>query len=347
MRVEVYGLSFRGPLHLGGHVLSLDTSLPFIPSDTLYSALFASWVRLGGDPKPWEEAFPRRLGNEVIPADPPFLLTSAFPRFQNTLFFPKPRVARRDQATAKDWKKTRFVDKGIFQKLAKGCPSDKLQFNPILLQQWLLLTEDPKIPAIAGQEEEIPRVTLDRETQASNLFSISCVRFGKGWGLWFAVAWRDPERPCAGRTFREAFDLALRELANQGIGGDRTVGYGSFSYTLLGTEEWPDPLPGRPALLLSRYHPRPDELPWVIRDSPGYEVEEIGGWSITAEGHFRRRHVRMLAPGSILIPKDASVLGDLVDVAPLDLQGRRLTSHPVWRYGLAFLFPFAGGDGRC
>ncbi len=344
MRVEVYGLSFRGPLHLGGHVLSLDTSLPFVPSDTLYSALFASWVRLGGDPKPWAEAFPRRIGNELIPADPPFLLTSAFPRFRNTLFFPKPRIVPKDQATAKDWKRTWFMDKAIFLKLTAGYPPKKFQPKQVSLQQGLLLTEDPKIPAIAGREEEIPRVTLDRETQASNLFSISCVRFEKGWGLWFAVAWRDPKRPCAGLTFREAFGLALRELAHHGVGGDRTVGYGSFSPELLDTEEWPDPLPGRPALLLSRYHPRPDELPWVIRDSPGYEVEEIGGWSVTAEGHFRRRRIRMLAPGSILIPRNPGVLGDLVDVAPLDLEGRRLTSHPVWRYGLAFLFPFAGGD---
>jgi len=187
-------------------------------------------------------------------------------------------------------------------------------------------------------------VTLDRVSSTSNLFHVGRVEFGDDAGLWFGVIWRDPERPCGDVTFKEAFKIALKALSQSGIGGERSVGYGVFDYELMDEFNWPEPSPGKPALLLSRYNPRPDELPHVLRDAPGYLLEEVRGWTFSPHGQFRRRSIVMLKEGSVIRPRNG-VMGHVVDVGPIHAEKKEpLLPHPVWRYGLAALFPLGGGE---
>lgn len=352
MRIAVYKLVFSRGVHVGAYGIGTEGVRVTIPSDTLFSALLSAWISLGNDPDLWCSQFPCTKGDEHASADPPFLLTSAFPYKGSVLFFPKPldpsyaqEIPEKDK---KRWKRLSFVSETFLLKLAKGTSimeiigEGEFRLNG---EVFLHRSENKEIPngSVIWKEHTIPRVALDRVSSASNLFHVGRVDFEDDAGLWFGVVWRDPERPCGNASFKKAFEIALKALSHFGIGGDRSVGYGTFSYKLMDEFNWPDPAPGRPALLLSRYNPRPDELPHVLRDAPGYRLEEVRGWTFSPHGQYRRRSIVMLKEGSVVRAQD-NVMGHIVDVGPLHAETNEpLLCHPVWRYGIATLFPLGGG----
>lgn len=318
MQVSLYRLTFPSGFHLAPHELALNETLPTIPSDTLFSALVQAWIRAGGDPQAWLAPF--------TAGDPPFLLTSAFPWIREKVkengqekvregpWFPKPLHLR----PSPEWKEVPFLPEDVFFRLARGEPAGTPPaWPPSAEKPWAI--------------EEIPRVSLDRVTLRSNLFYIARVHFREGCGLWFGVAWRDPERPCGRHTFRQAFALALEELATTGLGGDRGVGYGRFLWKLAAETTWPDPNPQGFGVLLSRFHPKKQELE-ALRDARAWRLVEVAGFAETAVGHVRRKRVRLVAEGSVL---PARLQGDLADLTP-----NAFGAHRIWRYGLAFLYPW-------
>jgi len=353
MKVAVYKLRFPHGIHVGAYGIGTEDVRITIPADTLFSALLSAWIGLGNDPEPWTSEFPRTHDKETLDADPPFLLTSAFPYKGSVLFLPRPldpsylqKIPEKDR---KKWKKLPFISETLLLKMAKGASFEEiLNEGEFRLKGKVFVHRDEskEIPdgSPVWEEHTVPRVTLDRVSSTSNLFHVGRVEFAKGAGLWFGVIWRDSERPCGDVTFKEAFEIALKALSQSGIGGERSVGYGVFNYELMDEFNWPEPLPGRPALLLSRYNPRPDELPEVLRDAPGYLLEEVRGWTFSPHGQFRRRSIVMLKEGSVIRPRNG-VMGHVVDVGPLHAEKKEpLLPHPVWRYGLAAVFPLGGGE---
>ena len=357
MDVRIYKLRFPHGVHVGAHGIGTEGVRVTIPSDTIFSALLSAWISTGNDPEPWYSQFPCTKGDDHASADPPFLLTSAFPYKGNILFFPKPLAAAANgeipEKEKKAWKKLDFVSETILLKLAKGASIAELIREGTFLHNGKVFShrddrsvvpEDAKI----WEEMEIPRVTLDRVSSASNLYHVGRVEFAEDAGLWFGVIWRDPERPCGDVTFKEAFDLALKALSHSGIGGDRSVGYGIFKLvkhdgSVTDEKEWPDPEPGKPAMLLSRYNLRPDEIPQVLRDALGYQLEEVRGWTSSPHGQYRRRSIVMLKEGSVIRAQEGT-MGHIVDVGPLHVETKKpMLPHPVWRYGLAVLYPLGGG----
>jgi len=353
MRVAVYKLAFPHGIHVGAYGIGTEGVRITIPADTLFSALLSAWIGLGNDSEPWISHFPRTDDEKAIPADPPFLLPSAFPYKGSNLFLPKPlapdflqKVSEKDR---KKWKKLPFISETLLLKLAKGASFEEiLDEGEFRLNGNVFVHRDESkmIPdgSPVWEEHTVPRVTLDRVSSTSNLFHVGRVEFADDAGLWFGVIWRDPERPCGDVTVKEAFETALKALSQSGIGGERSVGYGVFDYELMDEFNWPEPSPGKPALLLSRYNPRPDELPDVLRDAPGYLLEEVRGWTYSPHGQFRRRSIVMLKEGSVIRPRNG-VMGHVVDVGPIHAEKKEpLLPHPVWRYGLAALFPLGGGE---
>ncbi len=307
MRVSLYRLVFPTGFHLAPHEheLSLSETLPTIPADTIFSALVQAWARLGGDPAAWLAPF--------LQHNPPFLLTSAFPWAEDQPWFPRPLSFQPNR----EWKDVSFLPEALFFQLAKGRWEQR---SPHELKRkfWEI--------------QEVPRVSLDRLTMKSNLFTVARVRFAQGCSLWLGVAWLNPDLPCGKYPFREAFALALGELAETGMGGDRNVGYGRFHPEHVDDVTWPDPKTEGLGVLLSRLWPREDEL-GLLRKSPAWRFTEVGGFARTAEGrHIRRLRVRLVVEGSVL---PAGVRGGLVNLAPPNF-----TAHPIWRYGLALLYPW-------
>lgn len=307
MRVSLYRLSFPHGFHLAPHEhdLSLSETLPAIPADTIFSALVQAWVRLGEDPGHWLNPF--------LQGEPPFLLTSCFPWAEDQPWFPKPLSFQ----PALEWKDIAFLPESLFFRVAKG-EKVQVKHNELRKKFW--------------EVQELPRVSLDRLTLRSNLFAVARVRFSEGCGLWFGVAWLNPDLPCGKHRFRAAFERALQELAETGVGGDRSVGYGRFHPEHVDDVTWPEPKPEGCGVLLSRLWPQESEL-GLLRKSQVWRFTEVGGFARTCEGeHVRRLRVRLVVEGSVV---PAGIRGGLVDLAPPGL-----TPHPIWRYGLAFLYPW-------
>ncbi len=352
MRVSVYKLRFPHGVHIGAYGIGTEGVQVTISSDTLFSALLSAWIGLGNDPDAWCSQFPCTKGAQHTHADPPFLLTSAFPYRDRILFFPKPIDPNYAQTVSenekKKWKKLDYISEAVLSEMRKGTTGSKLLVAGAFKHDgnvFLLKSEAEEIPedTVFWRMQTIPRVAVDRTSSASNLFHVGRVEFAYGAGLWFGVIWRDPYRRCGDYSFKEAFEISLKELSRSGIGGERTYGYGVFEIFDKKDVEWPDPEPGKPALLLSRYNPRPDELPDVLRNAKGYALEEVRGWTYSPHGQYRRRSIVMLKEGSVLVP-EKELYGHVVDVGPIHVETQKpLLPHPVWRYGLAALYPLGGG----
>jgi len=191
---------------------------------------------------------------------------------------------------------------------------------------------------------QVPRVTVDRINSASEIFHAGRVTFAPGCGLWFGVAWHRPQDRVGNTnlTYHEAFARALDLLADDGLGGERSTGYGAFTHD---QEKEPlslaDPTPGGLALLLSRYHPQPKELPAALAgDKTAYELISVGGWLRSWDGAAqRRKRLWLVAEGSVVRAVGPGPWGDLVDVRPTYGSPAGDLPHPVWRYGLALGVP--------
>jgi CRISPR-associated protein Csm4 len=185
---------------------------------------------------------------------------------------------------------------------------------------------------------QVPRVTVSRITSTSQIFHAGRVCFAPDCGLWLGIHWYGPEARLGQTTFREALERLFTLLGDDGLGGERTAGYGAFRWGRAAEPlQLPDPAPGAPALLLSRYHPRAAELPDVLTRAQAYTLTPVGGWLRTWDGAAqRRRRVWLVSEGSIVHAMGQLPWGDVVDVRPVyRASGDLGIPHPVWRCGLA------------
>lgn len=364
--LSTYYLHFHSGLHLSASSVRLEESQVTLPSDTLFAALTHTWRYAGGDVEAWCSAFEQ---------DPPAIIGSAFPFAGGIRFFPMPvrlewlfgRQTLRERGTA--LKRLRFLSEGLLRRALDGQRLDDYLFprdeyaepeQGAALQEgdlWLSVDEVPALPdhmqpargrlfalrrAAVWDRQSVPRVRVGRLTSASNLFHVGRTTFAPGCGLWFAVLWRDRGRPIGETTASAAFDQALAQLQDAGLGGERTAGYGSFRLAEPAELALPDPAPGGLAYLLNRYHPTEDDVEAgaLAGDGVAYKLETVGGFlqSPDAPAQLRRR-LRLIAPGS-LVRLPGAVAGDLADVRP-NYPGAAFP-HPVLRHGYALGAGIAG-----
>lgn len=366
-----YHLTFRGGLHVGRGAESLEESELSIPSDTLFAAVVDAWRHLGGDAQEFARPFVGEVPDPpfLISSAFPFAGKVRFypmPVDRRALFSP----GTFDEH-AKMLKRIRYFSEGLLRKAQEGklldhdlFPADE-NTDPttgVALQGgslWLLTTEADDLPEALRLKKEngranprplralrhlnvwdqrlAPRVSVDRISSASNVFHAARVTFAEGCGLWFAVHWRKPEQTFSpGVTFRQAFTSALSALQENGLGGERSTGYGAFHFRDGSPLSLPEAEPGAPALLLSRYHPRQDELPEVLtHPKAAYSLVAVGGWLRTPDGPAqRRKRLWMVAEGSTVCPRSFPP-GDVVDVRPTYQSLASDVPHPVYRLGLA------------
>jgi CRISPR-associated protein Csm4 len=359
-----YQLAFHGGLHLGTRGVNLEEAGVSLPADTLFAALLDAWRRAGGDAADLAAPF------TAAPPDPPFLLTSAFPYAGEVRFYPLPlaltalfstkTLRRRSKAI----KRIRYISEALLHKALTGerldddlFPDDE-EAEPqrgLALQGgelWLTVEEAAHLPEGLRRDPgrrralrylklwgsgRVPRVTVSRITSASTIFHAGRVSFAAGCGLWFGLAWRDRERQVGAGplSFRQAFEQALALLQHEGLGGERSSGYGAFTLQEGEAFTLPDPTPGGLALLLSRYHPRQEELPQALTaGDTAYDLVSVAGWLRSPDGPAqRRKRLILVAEGSLVRPP-AFPAGDVTDVRP-DYEGGPGVPHPVYRYGLA------------
>lgn len=334
--------------HFGRQGHELETSVETFPSDSLFGAIVTVYRELFGDVA--EFLYPWEIGQ------PPFVLSSVFPYVGDLPLFPMPRLRVNLEPVPgrrKRLKNLKYVSPTILNHLLNGDamdnyfgddgPAVSLQNGSIWLDaseidalpSGLLrsLPRNPQRQALAlrshsvWHSEPVPRVTIDRITNSSNIYQVGRTVFADGCGLWVLADIHDRG---------QILESLLADLGIRGIGGERNSGYGAFS---LGEPfaEITLPPPGDAArvMTLSRYHPRYEELAAnVLRGGASYELVTVGGWLASPNGKAqRRRRVRMIEAGSVL-EHTTPILGQLVDVRPV-YEAPGAPPHPVYRNGYA------------
>ena len=322
--------------HLGREGLEQEKVEVTFASDSLFSALIATTAQLwGGDQAgEWCES-------------PPFQVTTAFPYLGDVLLFPKPQTRlavtnAENPKLAKQLKKIEFLSWGILQEVLQG-KDLSAHFKPCNLYNggkvWVTEAEHHLLPPPGADDkfwdiDHVPRVTVDRVTNQTTIYRVARTVFTEGCGLWFMV---DDDLPDG------EFETLLSLLADEGIGGDRTSGYGAFTTERI---ENPPRLPKIPsegyAMTLSRYNPCAKEIEeGVLEGEASYALVTVGGHFHVAgqQGSYRQR-VRMIESGSILNISGTEPKGRVVNVRPpIDPDNKRQSRLPdfIARDGRAFL----------
>lgn len=372
--LQPVALHFLQGLHVGTRGVNLEESGVDIPSDTLFSALVDTWSRTGGDPDLWSRPF--RDGDPPFLLTSAFPFAGAVRFYPAPVDLRLLMPSDRSKETAeKSLKRVRFLSEGLLRRAlwGQGLPEfltepDERPSKPaddqytVRLQDGALcllpeevdqLPEGMRLNAqgakrslrlLKGQtvwrSERTPRVTVDRINSASNIFHAGRARFAPGCGLWVGIQWRNADMPVADRSglsHREALQSTLAMLGDEGIGGERSAGYGAFE-PMWGEEfHLRDARAGRAAWLLSRYLPAPTESPDCLSGaSTAYNLIRVGGWARALQAaDQRRKQIHFLTAGSLISWPSSSPVGAVVDLQPRSTESAGGFPHPVWRSGLA------------
>lgn len=316
LRIKLKPKSF---LHLGEREGWLEGSKVHIPSDTLFSALCHVHLLLYGEVETFIQAFK---------SDPPFLLSSAFPFWDDDYYFPLPK----NQLTKeKELKKIKFVNLNLLTRLLSGDSLDDLKEEIETDQSLDCLprlnkSKEIKVRLVPWQIEDVPRVSLSRFNNhpGENYFHFGQVHFTENAGLFVLVRFKD-------KSWEPKVRALFNLLADEGVGGDRTAGKGLFYAPEFDYLSMPDTDGANGVYAASTYFPAEDELEALA--SGYYELELRKGYIFSpANKSYRRRSLRLFSEGSVL--PAVSLKGTLVEITP-----QIFKAHPVYRYGFLFSIP--------
>lgn len=315
MRLTVE-MRFRGPVRIGTGGFGMEGSGLIFHSDTLFSALYIAWMQLYGGPPP------------------ELRISSAFPRVEGVVYYPRPQLAipglpsDEELAFGKPLKALRLVDERSFFRWV-GETAFRTEDVRAMLEAEKVLDERTAV-------RDRPRAAVDRFGAGTNLYWVGETFFADGDGLTFFAEVPDGEA--------DRFSRAVEWLGDEGIGGRRSSGYGTFEprFSALWPFEAATAAGGGGSaaryVLLSLYGPNADERRRIGELLQAYQLVERTGWTESVDGQPGLRHCRvvMVAEGSVL---REPVEGGIVDVAPDGFP------HPVYRYGKAFLVGASASDG--
>lgn len=327
MKLRAYKLHFTEPLHISDARSDYGTGETLLHSDGFYAALIASLAKLGVE----------------VSADLNCTISSLFPFTSSTkkpeesiYFFPKPFLDFKSYTQFDDIKKLKrieWLDKSYFEGLLKG-EIDK-PVNETTIQESFLTEKEINQDFI--ERQVVPRVAIPRSQSENdgetNIFYIEKTYFAKGSGLFFLQT---------GET--KLLEQALNLLQYEGIGTDRNVGFGSFTYEKI--EEFNLEIPESTdySVALSLFNPSEDfSFNLSLQDkNTAWDIIKRGGW-ITTEGNIgsRKKSVYMFREGSIFKGLNSNYTAGKVDIdlKPDESEGFTPPEHPIWRSGKALFLP--------
>lgn len=319
-------LTFTTPLHISNARSDYGISETFIHSDTLYSAIISAWSNLG------ITAYIPESANTSLP----FTLSSLFPYFhandEYTYFLPKPASFHPKVPIDlnKKVKKIEYFDSTHFKLLQEGETLDIFEYK--LQSQFFT---DKKIPTALYERSEQPRVRVSRSYDPAEPFYIERIYFHEHAGLYFFLHYEDEK-------VLQAIQYALDYLKDEGIGTDRNVGNGKFTWELepnaniIHFENLESPY----ALNLSVYLPENHQtLSSALDENSYFGTITRGGW-ITSYPYLslRKKYIRAIKEGSVLkLPSGSS--GRIVDITPDKDKLPVKDIHPIYRVGKAWWVP--------
>jgi CRISPR-associated protein Csm4 len=281
-----------------------------IHSDTLFGAIMNQWVKI---PAYYDI---KTLVSILNTDSPPFLISSAFPFFDEYYYLPVP--IGNDKAYMEMAKDIRYLEIYDFAKLAKG-DKTPLQKMP------------QKDPQEFIHNFTRPRVTIDRISSTSNIYDFSGWSIDKGGGLYFILKLND-------NNLKETINLCINLLGEAGIGADRNVGFGSFAPEIIpiGKDSiWSDLLDSKNKKSL-KYYTLSLTCPYDLDEAKkgvSYKIISRTGWiySNTSMMQAKRKKTKMFSEGSIF---DEPIKGHVADVTPKQF---KQNAHNVYRYGLGMM----------
>jgi len=330
----LYRLRPAGPWRPGSETGSREQVDPVLHSDTLFSAITGAMDRLG-----WLEEWLQATVREE--ASPAVRFSSLFPYIEHLLLAPAPGhlwppvSTNRLRASG-----ARLIPVQLTGKLAQGGPwsEDEWEVDGVsgCLQRRSRKNTGPYRFVVRSH------AAVDRWSGETLAHSTACVEFAANAGLWGVAVFDGDEWPAR-------VEACLRLLADTGLGGRRSIGWGQFTVEKVEQGDLQELLWGRRQVqaeavegeavpqpaenawwLLSMFRPAEEEaIDWnrgcyqtAVR---GGRVESAAGWGAS------KKMVRMIAEGSVLT--GSQPLGSAVDVAPEGF------AHPVYRFGFAVTVP--------
>jgi CRISPR type III-A-associated RAMP protein Csm4 len=353
----VVKLRAAGPWRTGSDAGARNRADSVYHSDSLYSAVTAAMLRMGMLEE-WLDATARN------PEGPAVRFSSCFPFQDEIAFVIPPSTIWPPQSPATPagrvrWKSARFVPLSVVAALVAGQPLDEEHWEVDGASECLLPAGQPVGPFRAAVRWN---AAVDRLSGASERHGTACLEFRPGAGFWAVAGFADEaQRERWSAPVRGAF----RWLADSGLGGERSRGWGRagepefaegrLPEIILPREAWrpkqedpaletepgplpPDPPPPSPAggthWLLSLYTPSAaDTVDWTRGN---YAVMTRAGRieSPSAYGELKK-HLHMIAEGSVLVAGQP-LRGAAPNVAPEGFP------HPVYRAGFALSIPIPG-----
>lgn len=325
---NIIKLSFESGVHLSQGKNVYDESASLLHSDTLKAALFACAIQIFG---------PEKVNRSFLDD---FTVSSAFPFYKNELFFPKPfsRIQPFNELVdegqqPKKIKKISFLGKSYFEDLINGgqkklSPHHLLAGGDYISESFVHGKPTHVIQSDVQQRVFIPQA-WDEEVHTRPYY-VDRLFFHPEAGLYFILTMNKEES-------RSMLNAALRLLGDQGIGTDRNVGNGQFTFS---EDQVSIQIPEHPdqQLLLSLYCPEATELSENDLKNSSYQLIKRGGYLASAADvnniTLRKRSVFMFAEGSVFSTQTA-LEGKLVDLKPKIAT----VKHPVWRDGRPFALP--------
>lgn len=314
----------------------MEATKTYIPADTLFSAICSAWRLLYDANSLQVELLQPFSASESVP----FLISSAFPFAGGVRFYPKPLGIRpvNVDKSEKMFKRVRFVSETVFQQMTEGSPPEFQECDCINSDAvWLSSDERKSLRSFVDEATGnlllwktavVPRVTLDRITNASQIWHMGMAQFVQGAGLWFAIRFMK-----GSDVLLKKLEASLRLLEDTGLGGERGAGLGLFRFE---SQEGGVPSAAETSCFatLSPLCPaNTDQLQSLLGDGIHYDLTPRRGWIGSPEGgNLRRKQVWMFSEGSVLSGNPQSIVGSLQDTKPDEMPDL----HPVYRYGYAF-----------
>ena len=315
-----------GPWRPGSATGNRDEVDRILHSDTLYSAMSCAFGDLGLLPE-WLEATARA----EMPA---VRLSSAFPFAGRTLLVPAPRNAWPPDSSGKiRWKAASFIPASLIGTiLSCELPSEeRWVVDPT--SQCLLPIEKNGVVTEPFRIARRTSAAVDRLTQShAHGHPTACLEFNAGAGLWCVAVFADNS---ALEGWGDRIRAAFRLLADSGLGGERSSGWGCFEQPEFEPVEFPE------FIIIPKGSDQPTGY-WLwslfqpgTADSPDWTA---GAYTLTTRSGRVARHgqlkpaSRMVEEGSVLASEQA-LIGAAKDVAPEGAE------FPVYRAGFAVALP--------
>lgn len=361
---KIVRLNFgRSPTHFGETGIGLEETSERVHSDTLFSAWISTYARLFGGEEV-EALFKQFLNSE----EPPFRLSSTFVyrRAQEGFidYLPKPiqmpkgypQTPQEGLAIAKTYKKLHHLPLSIWQRWYQGAGFNTEDRDSLINfaanpdhKTGKLGQSDAFDYAKAFKQYELPKVSIDRTTSATNFYHTGLTQFD--WKPSNASSHTDDIQNLAGLYFLIKFSkegaalehrlkAALTLLGEDGMGGERSSGAGRFqilSWQAL-PPQWKKVVDfnAEHHSLISLYW-EPQISPLLLGEQACYQLQERGGWiaSPFSGRQLRRQKIHMFTEGSVLT---SAPTGRLANVTPAEFRTSQkdvYRPHPIYRSGVA------------